>query len=111
MYKYNAKLLNVVDGDTVDMDIDVGFNVKIKQRMRLKGINTPELHSQDLELRSKAIVAKEFVSATLIVGTSYVINTYKEDKYGRLLVDIYIKDSTTLNELLLTKGLAVPFMV
>lgn len=107
MYQYNATLLNIIDGDTLDMDIDMGFNVRIKQRLRLIGINTPELNSKDQAAREEAFKAKQFVQASLTIGGSYVIKTHKGDKYGRLLAELYLTPSETLNDLLLQSKLAV----
>lgn len=110
MYQYNATLLNIVDGDTVDMDVDMGFNVRIKQRMRLYGINTPELHASDPAIREAAVKAKEFVATQVKVGQSYEILTYKNDKYGRLLVKIRLTPTSTLNEMLVSAGLATIYL-
>ena len=109
MYQYKAMLLNVVDGDTVDMDVDMGFNVRIKQRLRLLGINTAEINAKDAADRQLAIDAKQFVLGHISVGTTYIINTYKGDKYGRLLAEIYLSPGVTLNDLLLQNTLAVPY--
>jgi micrococcal nuclease len=106
MYQYNATLLNIVDGDTVDMDVDMGFNVRIKQRMRFYGIDTPELNSNDPVIRASAVKAKDFVASHVKVGQSYMIETFKNDKYGRLLVKIRITPASTLNEILVGAGLA-----
>lgn len=109
MYTYKAKLLYVVDGDTVDMDVDMGFNVHINQRLRLMGINTAELNSIDPLQRELALKAKQFVLDSISIGSSYVINTYKDDKYGRLLADIYMLPGVSLNAQLIFHGLAVPY--
>ena len=110
MYQYNATLLNIVDGDTVDMDVDMGFNVRIKQRMRLHGINTPELNAADPIVRASAVKAKEFVASNIKVGQSYRIETFKNDKYGRLLVKIRFTPTSTLNEMLVSAGLATIYL-
>ena len=111
MYQYQAKLLNVVDGDTVDMEVDLGFGVALKQRLRIKGINTAELHSPIEEERTLAFKAKNFVESTIHLGSSYMIDTYKDDKYGRLLADIHVTKEMTLGVMLISVGLAKPFMV
>lgn len=111
MYQYNATLLNIVDGDTVDMDVDMGFNVRIKQRMRLYGINTPELTAADAAIREAAVKAKDFVAANIKVGQSYKIETFKNDKYGRLLVKIRLTSTSTLNEMLVSAGLATIYLL
>jgi len=106
MYQYKAKLLNVVDADTVDMLVDLGFYVGMKHRLRLYGINAPELNSTDPVQRALAVQAKQFVLDTIKIGETYVIDTYKSDKYGRLLAEIWIADGISLNEMLVATGLA-----
>lgn len=114
MYQYKAKLLNVVDGDTIDMAVDMGFSVTIKQRLRLRGINTPELNSTDPVQRALAVEAKQFVLDTLKIGETYVIDTYKGDKYGRLLADVHVTTAfgevLTLSKLLIENGLAKEYL-
>ena len=61
MYEYKAKLLRVIDGDTIDCVIDLGFNVRLKERIRFKGIDTPETRTRDLEEKKLGIAAKERV--------------------------------------------------
>ena len=62
MYKYNAKLIRVIDGDTIDALIDLGFDVWVKKRIRLYGINTPETRTRDLEEKKAGIAAKDRLS-------------------------------------------------
>jgi micrococcal nuclease len=112
-YIYNATIINVVDGDTVDVRIDLGFYTHTEQRMRLNGIDTKELNSQILEERELAKAAKILVQKYLNKGCTVV--SYKKDKYGRFLADIYIKNEegvpsgTSLNNELIASGLAVPY--
>lgn len=109
LYFYNAKILNVVDGDTVDALIDLGFKVTITLRLRFNGIDTSELHSSDPELRERANKAKAFVTENLL-NKEVVLQTYKADKYGRYLADIYLIDDTvSINTKLLNEGLAVVY--
>ena len=65
MYIYNAKCLRVVDGDTLDATIDLGFDTWKKIRIRLVGINTPESRTRDLEEKARGLAAKDFVVDTL----------------------------------------------
>ena len=60
-YRYNAKVMRVVDGDTLDLEIDLGFNIKINERVRLFGIDTPETRTRDLEEKKRGLEAKEYV--------------------------------------------------
>lgn len=108
-YVYNAKVTNVVDGDTVDATVDLGFNVFIKVRFRLNGINSAELKDADPIKRELANRAKTRITE-LIKDRDVVIETRKIDKYGRYLADIYV-DSLDVNQQLISEGLAVPYMI
>lgn len=113
MYEYNATVERVVDGDTVDVDVDLGFSVHHKRRLRLRGINTPELHAKDNLVRAKALAAKDALTAALAKGP-LVIRTFKDgsDKYGRMLAQLYVNgDAISVNDQLVAQGFAVPFMV
>lgn len=106
MWEYKAKVIKVVDGDTIDVVVDLGFHVEMEMRLRLNGINTPEIRTKDLEEKRKGFEAKERVQE--LVGDKEVrIRTYKEGKYGRMLADVYPPDSEqSLNSILLVEGLA-----
>ena len=88
MYTYNAKVIRVIDGDTVELDIDLGFTIHWKSSCRLYGVNTPELKSSDKDERLKALEAKNFLIQELPVGSDVTINSKKLDKYGRPLVEV-----------------------
>jgi micrococcal nuclease len=110
MYEYKATILNVVDGDTIDVFIDLGFNHFFKDRVRLMGINTPEINSKIAEERLKAASAKKFLQDNFVLNSKiYKIKTYKDDKYGRLLAEVFMDDGQTINNKLLSQGLAVPY--
>ena len=89
MYSYKMKLLRVVDGDTVDVDIDLGFGIWLKkQRIRLRGIDTPESRTRDLVEKQFGLLAKEKLESLLTsLGT---LTTFKDEKgkFGRILGDI-----------------------
>ena len=79
MYEYNYKLVRVVDGDTVDIDIDLGFGTWLrKQRIRLMGIDTPESRTRDDEEKKFGILAKEKLQQLL--ANSRVVKTFKDEK-------------------------------
>ena len=103
-YLYNALITNVVDGDTVDARVDLGFSIYTEMRLRLYGIDTPELNSKILDERLAAQDAKRFVE-TMCLNQTVLLRTYKKDKYGRYLADIIIGEST-VNQMLLIEGLA-----
>src|SRR6218665_89677 len=89
MYEYQAKIVSVVDGDTVDAMIDLGFGIFSKQRLRLYGVDTPEINSPNPAVRQMALNAKAFVMFIIQNSpTLLTLKTYKDDKYGRLLADV-----------------------
>lgn len=111
MYTYNATVLRVVDGDTVELNIDLGFRMWMRANCRLYGVNTPELNSSLDVVREKAIEAKEFVESKLKPGDKSSILSKKLDKYGRPLVRLfYGEEAKCINDELLEEGLAVEFM-
>lgn len=91
---YGATILNVVDGDTVDLMVDLGFNVHHKIRVRLYGINTPESRTKDLKEKELGLKAKKFVEDWCSNHKWVFVNTIpdKNDKYGRVLARIYSSD-------------------
>ena len=104
MYEYRCKILRVVDGDTVDIDIELGFDIILrKQRIRMYGIDTPESRTRDLVEKKYGLMAKELVKRFIPEGTMQTIITEKDDKgkYGRILGKFKIEfqeEETTLNE-------------
>lgn len=90
MYIYKATAIKVVDGDTIDCEIDLGFHIKVVKRVRLAGIDTPELNSEDVLVREDAIAAKKYVAGWL-GAVPFCIKTEldRSDKYGRVLGWIY----------------------
>ena len=97
MYEYNAKILRIVDGDTIDVDIDLGFGVWIhKERVRLEGIDTPESRTKDLEEKKLGLLSKEYVRGLLPVGSivKLVCKSYdSKGKFGRILGDIELEET------------------
>lgn len=112
MYKYEATIRRWVDGDTVDVDIDLGFGIIFhNQRVRLYGIDAYESRTRDLEEKRKGLAAKEFVNEMAPVGSKVTLITYKEGKYGRILGEIFIDGDTNLNKVLTEKGHAVRYEI
>lgn len=111
MYQYKIKKINrVVDGDTIDAVIDLGFGITISHRIRLKDINAAETRTTDLKEKEKGLASKEWLKKELSREGEWIIETYKEDKYGRYLGTLYcIGDSVTVNERMLNEGIAVPY--
>lgn len=108
LYNYKATVVRVVDGDTVELMIHLGFTIVWRSTCRLYGINTPELNSKDPLVRVKALEAKQYVIDKLPPGTVTYINSKQLDKYGRPLAEIYyLAEMKHLNQELLDAGLAV----
>jgi micrococcal nuclease len=108
-YIYEAIVIHIVDGDTVDLRVDLGFRVQRTDRFRLYGINAPEMRGIDKELGRQARAALE----TMIpVGSPILIKTHRGmDKYGRWLAEILTPDSaSTVNELMVARGFAAEYM-
>lgn len=105
-YDYQARILKVVDGDTCDVIVDLGFRIFMEQRLRLFGVNAPEMSSAD----HRGIAARDWLSAELPLGSSVTIRTAKpRDKYGRWLATVFVNEAN-INERLLASGLAEPYM-
>ncbi len=107
MYEYKATVLKVIDGDTFDTSVDLGFHVMTKVRFRVFGIDTAELRTTLKEEKALALKAKARVSE-LILGKEVRIRTFKTDKYGRWLAEVDLGE-TSLSKLLLSEGLAVQY--
>ena len=116
MYEYKANLVKVVDGDTVDVDIDLGFGVWLKdERVRVMGIDTPESRTSDKVEKLFGLAAKKRVQELL--GEKVILKTFAakdgEDmkgKFGRILGDFYIgQDKKLLTEIMIDEGHAVPY--
>jgi micrococcal nuclease len=108
MYEYAIKeIVKIVDGDTIDIVIDLGFSLSKKERVRLAGIDSPESRTKDLEEKAMGIEAKEFLARRLKDGepSNLFVKTEKDGKYGRMLGWIFI-GKTNLNEEMIYRGYA-----
>ena len=111
-YIYRGKLERVVDGDTIDALIDVGFDIWVKKRIRYKGIDCWESRTRDLDEKKKGLAAKERNKKLLEEVSSkpgyFRLKSYGVGKYGRVLADIFIMDSNgvqiNINDTLITEG-------
>jgi len=111
MYEYFVKeVKNVVDGDTIDVIIDLGFDILFASRVRLAGIDTPESRTTDKAEKALGIEAKEYLKKHLKDAKSVVIRTEKMDsseKYGRILGWVYVNgDSESINNKMINDGYA-----
>ena len=103
MYTYRAKIISVYDGDTVTALVDLGFGITNKIKVRLKGINTPELRGVE---RAQGIISRDFLREK-ILNKDIIIQTFKDKKgkYGRYIGTLWF-DEENINELLVERGLA-----
>jgi micrococcal nuclease len=101
MYKYNAQVLKVIDGDTLDLFIDLGFKVGFNTRIRMIGIDTPEKNFP------YGKVVKDYL-INLLEGNKIYLDVTKKDKYGRYLGLVYLNksDNLSVNELLINENMA-----
>ena len=108
MYQYKATLNRIIDGDTIDVNVDLGFDVKIKQRVRLYGIITPEVRTKELKEKQKGIEATEYLKK--ILPKEFFIHTIlnKRGKYGRILGVIWVKEEN-INERMVNEGYATKY--
>jgi micrococcal nuclease len=111
MYEYYVrKVENVVDGDTIDVLIDLGFDILFQSRVRLAGIDTPESRTKDLKEKALGLESKEYLKKHLKDAKSVIIKTEKMDsseKYGRILGWVYINgDTESLNDKMINDGYA-----
>ena len=111
MYEYRVKKVNkIVDGDTIDVDIDLGFAVSFTQRVRLAGIDTPESRTTDLKEKALGLEVKEKIKKELAAAKDVVIKTEKPDsseKYGRILGWVFLDGADlSLNQKLINEGYA-----
>ena len=107
-FVYNAELVKVVDGDTVDVTLDLGFDVKLhKQRCRLAGIDTPESRTRNLKEKALGLKAKERLKE-LCVG-KFKIQSLGKGKYGRILAIPFTETNQDICQLLISEGHAVEY--
>ena len=109
MYTYFVKSVDrVVDGDTIDISIDLGFDLTKKERVRLAGIDTPEKRTKDQKEKEMGYQATEFLEMHLMEATKLTVKTEKDGKFGRMLGWLYKSetDTTSINQIMIDKGYA-----
>jgi endonuclease YncB( thermonuclease family) len=105
------KVTKIVDGDTIDVMLDLGFDIKYKSRVRLFGIDTPESRTRDKVEKKYGLLSKKFLQEQIKKSKKVTIKTYKGDetgKFGRILGDVFL-DGKSVNSLMCTKGHAVEY--
>ena len=111
MHEYKAKIKRFVDGDTVDVDIDLGFGIVLaKQRIRLYGIDTPESRTRDKEEKFYGKLAAQFLKDQCKKGSCITLKTHLDmkGKYGRILGEIIV-DGVNINQLMIEEYIAVEY--
>ncbi len=108
LYRYKIKkVLKVLDGDTIDVEIDLGFDISIKRRVRFYGINAPETRTRDLEEKARGKASKAFLSDLIANNREDILlDSIDIGKYGRVIGEIYI-EGKNVNKLLISKGYAI----
>jgi micrococcal nuclease len=114
MYQYKCKINKVLDGDTVDIDLDLGFNIVLaNQRVRMAGVDTPESRTANKEEKPRGLLSKKKLAEKLPVGSWQIIETQRsdnnDDKFGRILGVFILEDGTKVNEWLIKNNYAVPY--
>tara|TARA_R110000751_G_scaffold128317_3_gene230373 strand:+ start:1534 stop:1956 length:423 start_codon:yes stop_codon:yes gene_type:complete len=111
MYDYSCKIQRVVDGDTIDVILDLGFDILYRARVRLYGIDTPESRTRDLEEKARGLLAKEYLASEIKTAKEIIIQTKLKDskgKFGRVLGSI-IADGIDLNNKMVLNHHAVRY--
>ena len=111
MYEYKCQIDRVVDGDTVDVVLDLGFSILHKARVRLYAIDTPECRTRNKDEKARGLLAKNFIVQAVNSGKNFVIQTHLKDskgKFGRILGTLII-DDLDINEALVDNYLAVAY--
>ena len=114
MYQYKCKIIKVLDGDTVDIDLDLGFKIILaNQRVRMAGVDTPESRTTIAEEKVRGLLSKKKLAEKLLIGSWQIIETQKpdsnDDKFGRILGVFILEDGTRVNDWLIQNNYAVPY--
>ena len=111
MYEYGCKVTRVVDGDTIDVDLDLGFDIIYKCRVRLYGIDTPESRTRNKDEKVRGKLAAKFLKDAISNGKNVILQTQLKDskgKFGRVLASVVI-DGININQQMVTNHLAVRY--
>tara|TARA_R100000152_G_C6663741_1_gene101929 strand:+ start:70 stop:480 length:411 start_codon:yes stop_codon:yes gene_type:complete len=111
MYEYKVKVLRVIDGDTIDVDIDLGFNTTLtKKRIRLYGIDTPESRTRNKEEKKRGILSKNYLLLKCPIGSYIKLKSHGVGKFGRILGELFEYNKTiSINKEMCDEGYAVPY--
>ena len=110
MYEYKCDITRVVDGDTVDAEIDLGFDIVFKSRIRLYGIDPPESRTSNKDEKARGKLAAKFLSDSILHADNIVVQTKldKKGKFGRVL-GVIVADDLDLNQEMINQNLAVAY--
>ena len=117
MYECNIRVDRVVDGDTIDCWIDLGYNLQIHKRIRFAGVNAPETRTRDKEEKKRGLIAKEWLINKIdpeAVGSSknIILKSYEYGKYGRVIGELFIVSGSrkqSINKMMLAEGLVTEY--
>jgi micrococcal nuclease len=113
MYEYNVRIDRVVDGDTVDCWIDLGYDIQIHKRIRFAGVNAPETRTRNKEEKKRGLIAKDWLINKIdpkAAGSEkqIVLKSYEYGKYGRVIGELFIVSGSrkqSINKMMLAEGL------
>ena len=110
MYEYSCRINRVIDGDSVDVCIDLGFDISFTSSVRLYGIDTPESRTRDPQEKKCGLLSKKFLEEAVKNGKNIIIRTQKDEKgkFGRVLGSLII-DGTNINHKMIEENLAVAY--
>ena len=111
MYEYNVKVLRVIDGDTIDVDMDLGFSTVLKKkRIRLYGIDTPESRTSDKEEKIRGIISKNYLLTKCPIGKYIRLKSHGVGKFGRILGELFeYNETSSINDEMCNEAYAVPY--
>jgi|TARA_R100001530_G_scaffold136211_1_gene115817 micrococcal nuclease len=111
MYEYKCKVTRIIDGDTIDVNIDLGFDVVLyKQRIRLYGIDTPESRTRDKEEKVRGLLSKNYIKQHCPKGSTIKLISHEKGKFGRILGSLYVGDSeASINDIMVQEHYAVAY--
>ena len=111
MYEYGCKVTRVVDGDTIDVDLDLGFDIIYKCRVRLYGIDTPESRTRNKDEKARGKLASKFLQDAINHGAHVILRTHLKDskgKFGRVLASVIV-DGIDINQSMVINHMAVRY--
>jgi endonuclease YncB( thermonuclease family) len=106
MYQYNAYVKRIIDGDTFDAEVDLGFHTWSKQRFRVSGYSAPEIRGIEKNI---GVIAKAKLEELLPINGQIILTSTKTEKFGRWLADVILEEYGSLTEYLIALGYGLPW--